>query len=58
MSYIGHPIVGDMTYGTTSNMIERQALHAYKLSFVHPVNAQNLSFQSELPSDIKRIANL
>lgn len=35
LSAIGHPIFGDATYGEKSNLIPRQALHAYKLSFIY-----------------------
>ena len=36
-SYIGHSIIGDTLYGTASNLISRQALHAYKIEFIHPI---------------------
>ena len=38
MAHIGHPIVGDTLYGNSSNFINRQALHAYKVEFIHPIN--------------------
>ena len=37
MSAIGHPLIGDSMYGVTSNLINRQALHSYKVSFIHPI---------------------
>ena len=36
-SHIGHPILGDTLYGSPSKLINRQALHSYKLTFIHPV---------------------
>lgn len=35
--YINHPILGDSLYGNSSSIISRQALHAYKITFVHPI---------------------
>lgn len=53
--YIGHPILGDSLYGYESNLISRQALHAYKISFVHPITRKILYFEISLPEDIKVI---
>lgn len=55
MSYIGHPIVGDSLYGTTSDLISRQALHACKVSFIHPITKKHVNFESFLPKDIASI---
>lgn len=50
MASIGHPLVGDATYGgAPAAGIERQALHAYRLAFVHPVTQAALRFDSPLP---------
>lgn len=50
-SSIGHPLIGDKVYGTTSPLINRQALHAYRLSFMY----ENIyySFLSDMPGDMK-----
>jgi 23S rRNA pseudouridine1911/1915/1917 synthase len=50
---IGHPIVGDPVYGAgyPDLGIERQALHAARLRFVHPVNGTPLSFDAPWPPD-------
>lgn len=53
LSYIGHPIVGDTLYGRESNLINRQALHAYKVSFIHPITKENVTYIADLPNDIK-----
>lgn len=51
--YIGHPIVGDTLYGKSSPIIQRQALHAYKISFIHPLTKKHISLQSPIPEDMK-----
>lgn len=53
--YIGHPIVGDSLYGLQSSLISRQALHAYEVSFVHPINKEKMLIHSDLPDDIKKL---
>jgi 23S rRNA pseudouridine1911/1915/1917 synthase len=55
LSYLGHPIYGDSLYGEAedSSFIERQALHAYKLSFPHPRTGDILTLESKLPSDME-----
>lgn len=55
MSNIGHPILGDTLYGKTSNLISRQALHAYKVEFVHPISKKKMKIIAPLPDDIKNI---
>ena len=55
MSAIGHPLIGDSMYGITSNFIDRQALHSSKLSFIHPISKEYMSFECSLPEDIQRL---
>ena len=69
LSYLGFPIVGDNTYGgrrkyvkgTSENLrnkinqFKRQALHASSLSFIHPSTKKTLTFDSELPDDMKQL---
>ena len=38
MSAIGHPLIGDTLYGIPSPLINRQALHSYKIAFIHPMS--------------------
>lgn len=52
LSYIGHPVCGDTLYGCPSTIIERQALHAGKLSFTQPRSGQRLHLQAPLPEDL------
>lgn len=45
----GHPIVGDKTYGSTSNPIRRMALHGAQLAFKHPFTGKPMSFEAPYP---------
>ena len=58
LSYIGHPILGDTLYGHSSNLIDRQALHAYKVSFIHPILKKPISIKASYFLDIINIINL
>ena len=50
---IGHPLVGDPTYGTGEAYgLRRQFLHAHRLAFTHPTSGERLQFVSELPGDL------
>jgi 23S rRNA pseudouridine1911/1915/1917 synthase len=50
---IGHPLVGDATYGSGEAYgLRRQFLHAHKLAFVHPVRGERMEFRSDLPADL------
>ena len=70
LAHIGHPILGDATYGTGFKTkasllspearaaledLGRQALHAYLLVIEHPQTGKSLRFQSELPGDLRRL---
>lgn len=55
LSYIGHPIVGDTLYGKVSNKINRQALHAYRISFIHPIKKEKVTYISQLPEDMQNL---
>ena len=70
LAHIGHPILGDASYGTgfktkagllgpqakaALQALGRQALHAYLLAIEHPETGENLAFQSELPGDLRRL---
>jgi 23S rRNA pseudouridine1911/1915/1917 synthase len=66
MAHIGHPLVGDPLYGgglklpkrATPELIaalrgfHRQALHAERLSFEHPVTGELMSFEAPRPTDL------
>ena len=55
--HILHPILGDSLYGNSSNLISRQALHAYKISFIHPISKEKICLETVLPEDINKIIN-
>ena len=54
MAYIGCPLIGDYLYYPDHTRINRQALHSYRLSFLHPITGKALSFTAPLPEDMKR----
>jgi 23S rRNA pseudouridine1911/1915/1917 synthase len=50
---IGHPVCGDPEYGTTGRYgLQRQFLHASRLSFEHPITAEAVDLVSDLPPDL------
>ena len=67
MAHIGHPLIGDPLYGTglrlpkgatpeliaTLRGFRRQALHAERLAFVHPVTGEDLAFEATRPADME-----
>ncbi len=57
LSSMGHPIYGDTLYGyeSDSEIIKRQALHAYGLNFKSPKTKKELNLRAELPNDIKAL---
>ena len=55
MSHIGHPLLGDELYGGKKNLITRQALHCYKLSFTHPITGRNIQIECDLPEDMEKL---
>ena len=62
---IGHPIVGDHTYGGVHRHVpgdlravqrlERPFLHAARLAFTHPGDGRRLTFESPLPADLQAV---
>lgn len=64
MAHIGHALLGDPFYGRANRAhrpilenldFRRQALHAKRLGFTHPVTSEALAFESELPVDIQEL---
>ena len=52
MAHIGHPLVADAVYGgAVLGEMTRQALHACRLAFKHPVSGESLEFECGLPPD-------
>ena len=72
MAYKGNSLLGDQQYGKRNlkfkklneefaeklKVLNRQALHAKNLGFIHPTTNKFISFESELPADFKKILNL
>lgn len=58
LTSIGHPLVGDTTYGGRRPVLglERPFLHASELEFVHPTSGETVSFTSALPDDLVAMA--
>jgi len=72
MAAIGHPLLGDPTYGRATPArldalpskarsvlagFKRQALHAWLLGFKHPINGQALHWESPLPPDLQALVS-
>ena len=59
MSYIGHPLLGDDTYGPSKNEfgVVGQVLHAKTLGFNHPTTGKYIEFEQEEPEEFKEILN-
>ena len=64
MAHIGHALVGDPVYGRPRKPhrpileklgFKRQALHAARLGFIHPVNSRTMTFESEIPADMQEL---
>ncbi len=66
LSAIGHPLLGDPLYGKGASSqdqtvkeclkrLKRQALHAYRLGFTHPLTGERLEFSSPLPDDMNEV---
>ncbi len=55
MKYIGHPLIGDFLYGQKSDLIERQALHSWKVEFIHPILKEKMYFEARVPRDMERL---
>ncbi|MFV0424173.1 MAG: RluA family pseudouridine synthase [Bacilli bacterium] len=51
---LGHPILGDMKYGSKSKKIKRLALHAYRFDFIHPVTNKRINITCKIPNDFNR----
>ena len=72
LSHIGHPLIGDVIYGgkvrypkKASDVLKnklfdfrRQALHAKKLTLIHPDSGKLISFKVELPKDMKELVKV
>jgi 23S rRNA pseudouridine1911/1915/1917 synthase len=57
MSYLGHPVVGDMLYGFKKQKFDLrgQLLHAHILGFNHPITNEYLEFSAPIPNYFDQI---
>ncbi|SHH35344.1 23S rRNA pseudouridine1911/1915/1917 synthase [Caloranaerobacter azorensis DSM 13643] len=60
MSYIKHPLVGDLVYGSKKNEFkqEGQLLHAKVIGFIHPRTKEYMEFDSQLPDYFKKVLDV
>lgn len=57
--FLGHPIVGDKTYGIKNQKfnLDGQLLHAYKLELTHPTTKKRMEFNAEIPEYFVKVLN-
>jgi 23S rRNA pseudouridine1911/1915/1917 synthase len=60
LAAVGHPILGDRVYGGGGDDarrlgLDRPFLHAWRLSFVHPVTGERVSLEEDLPEALVRV---
>jgi 23S rRNA pseudouridine1911/1915/1917 synthase len=53
LAALGHPIVGDVRYGSRRDPLHRVCLHATRLGFVHP-GGERARFESRVPASFRR----
>jgi 23S rRNA pseudouridine1911/1915/1917 synthase len=58
MSHIRHPLLGDAMYGGSQELINRQALHAEKITMHHPITKQWHTFIAPVPEDIQKLLSM
>ncbi len=54
---LGNPIAGDAKYGAKTTPLNRLALHAFYLSFIHPVTKDLKTYESKLPDSFKKLVS-
>lgn len=55
LSHLGYPLVGDDLYGGHCTLSSRQALHAWKLTFIHPITGEIMHIKAPWPTDIETL---
>ena len=53
MKHLGYPLIGDYLYNPDMERISRQALHSYRIQFVHPITGEPMDFTAPLPEDMR-----
>lgn len=54
-AYLGHSLLSDTLYGTSSSLINRQALHAYEVEFIHPLSKKKVKYIATVPEDLNKL---
>ncbi|OPY67864.1 MAG: Ribosomal large subunit pseudouridine synthase D [Syntrophorhabdus sp. PtaU1.Bin050] len=55
LAHIGHPVVGDETYGKRAkHLCDRPLLHAYRIAFLHPVSGSQVVIEAPVPDDMEK----
>lgn len=54
-SALGHPLLGDAAYGAPCDKMQRQALHAWRVRFRHPLTGKEIQVQAPVPQDMRRL---
>jgi RluA family pseudouridine synthase len=54
----GHPVVGDRRYGDAKDGYKRLALHALKISFMHPTTREQMTFETKIPAFVKDLIGM
>lgn len=55
LSHLGFPLIGDTLYGGKKSGIQRQALHAYKLSLIHPFGEERITVEAPIPVELQQL---
>lgn len=55
LSHLGFPVFGDEIYGSTSPLLNRQALHAWSMFFTHPRTEKPITVRAKLPIDMIKL---
>ena len=71
MSFLGYPMMGDTTYGghffseqdltnegETKPLLDHQALHAWRIKFVHPMSEESVELEAPISSRIQNVIDL
>jgi 23S rRNA pseudouridine1911/1915/1917 synthase len=73
LAHLGHPVMGDRLYGRAGRQrrgkltaaavaalaaLDRQALHAVELGFVHPLTGKRLNFERKPPNDMQELLSV
>lgn len=59
LSALGFPILADILYGAdATNLISRPALHAFSITFTHPISGERVSFSAPVPDDMQKLLEI